>query len=283
MKKLQAGEIASLNLVEEKQSHYIMSNGNEQVYIDKESSQPSLSLDQIYSVFIYKTSPRLFGSLKLPNVRLDTFDWVEVTKIQSDLGVFVDIGTNVDVLVSKDDLPIFQSVWPAVSDQLYVILDHDKKGRLLAKPVSEMDFEGTWDQASETLLDKEINGRIFRTDKEGAVMISDQGYRGFIHHKERKEEPRLGEWVTGRVIAVKEDGTLNVSLRPRKKEARISDAEMIEQYLYNHNGQMPFTDKTDPETIYQHFRISKSAFKRALGKLMKEGKVQQQGGKTTRL
>ncbi|WP_079709605.1 CvfB family protein [Paraliobacillus ryukyuensis] len=283
MKKSLAGNIVSLQVKNEIKDYYVLSNtALANVYVNKENNDV-LELNQNYQVFVYLDNDQWYGTTRLPDVQLDVFDWADVTRIVPSLGVFVDIGIAVDILVSKDDLPVYTSVWPEVEDQLYVTLEHDKKGRLLAKPVSESDFEGTWDIAPENLLDQSIEGRIFRTDREGAVMISDQGYRGFIHHTERKHEPRLGQWVNGRVIAVKEDGTVNVSLRPRKKEARRSDADMILAYLQDNHGEMSFNDKTDPTTIYDTFKISKAAFKRALGKLMKENKVKQQENKTVLL
>ncbi|MFB1049426.1 S1 RNA-binding domain-containing protein [Paraliobacillus sp. JSM ZJ581] len=280
MKKLAAGQIVTLDVVSEDESSFILSNGDEQVFYNKKRNKKNLAFDQSYEVFLYQEKKQLYATTDLPSARTDVFDWAVVTKVQLDLGVFVDIGTCVSILVSSDDLPVFTTAWPEVGDELYVILDLDKKGRLLAKPVAESDFEGTWDHAPESLLDKDIEGRVFRTDREGAVLITEEGYRGFIHRTERKEEPRLGQWINGRVIAVKEDGTLNISLRPRKKEARQTDAAIILQYLVDHNGEMPFNDKTDPEMIYQVFQISKSAFKRALGKLMKEKKIEQIDGKT---
>jgi predicted RNA-binding protein (virulence factor B family) len=52
---------------------------------------------------------------------------------------------------------------------------------------------------------------------------------------------------------------------------------MIYDYLVSRNGAMPFNDKSMPEDIQERFQLSKGAFKRALGKLLKEGKIYQEG------
>ena len=102
-----------------------------------------------------------------------------------------------------------------------------------------------------------------------------------MHESERSVEPRLGELVKGRVIGVKEDGSLNGSLLPRTHERLDEDAEGILTYLESRGGSMPYWDKSDPEDIQKRFGMSKAAFKRALGRLMKEGKVSQADGWTT--
>jgi uncharacterized protein len=79
---------------------------------------------------------------------------------------------------------------------------------------------------------------------------------------------------------VKEDGTVNISLLSRKEDALDLDAERIYQYLLSRNGAMPYSDKSMPEDIQERFNLSKGAFKRALGKLMKEGKAYQEGSWT---
>ena len=95
-----------------------------------------------------------------------------------------------------------------------------------------------------------------------------------------RERPRVGEEVTVRVTYVRADGRLNGSLREPKEKALVSDAERILDYLESHKGRMPYSDKTTPEIIKAKFQISKAAFKRALGHLLKVGSVEEKDGWT---
>lgn len=281
MGKLKAGDVITVKVNRKIDTGYVLTNGEEEILLHENEVENDLEVDQSIEVFLYHDKKeQLIASGKIPTVRFDVFDWGEVTEVKPRLGVFVDIGTSKDVLVSEDDLPLLPSVWPQIGDQLYVILSNDKKGRVLAKPVTEADFEGNWDSAPTTLFNEQISGRVFRSGREGAVIITDEGYRGFIHHTERKKEPRVGEWVEGRVIKVKEDGSLNISLLPRKQEAQHEDAEMLLAYMRENNGVMPFDNKTDPDVISSTFQISKAAFKRAIGKLLKDKQIEQKDGKT---
>ncbi|GEM01298.1 hypothetical protein SAMN05421839_10910 [Halolactibacillus halophilus] len=239
-----------------------------------EAGDTKLTEGDAVDVYLYHDKQKqLIATTTIPHVTTDVFDWAEVTEVKPGLGVFVDIGTSKHVLVSNDDLPEFMSAWPTVGDVLYVTLKHDKNNRLLADPVTETDFEGNWDLATDALFNQDLGARVFRSGKEGAVAITDDGYRAFIHHTERKREPRIGEWIEGRVIKVKPDGTLNMSLLPRKQEAQEVDAEKLLTYMQQNDGEMPYTSKTDPEVIRQTFEMSKAAFKRAIGKLLKDRRI----------
>ncbi|UFU01201.1 S1-like domain-containing RNA-binding protein [Radiobacillus kanasensis] len=279
--KTNAGTIQHLKVIRKIDTGYVLGGLEQDVLLHQKEVETPLEVEEEVRVFLYQNKKgQVVATTTIPNVRTDTYDWAEVVEVVKDLGVFVNIGISKGILVSKDDLPIVERVWPKIGDMLYVTLDFDKKGRMLALPLTEGVFEGEWENAPATLFNQPVKGRIYRSSKEGAVLLTEEGYRGFIHHTERKKEPRLGEWVEGRVIEVKKDGTINVSLRPLKQVGMIDDAETILEYLDDYDGVMSFTDKSDPELIQKTFKISKAAFKRALGKLMKEGKVEQRDGKT---
>jgi len=102
------------------------------------------------------------------------------------------------------------------------------------------------------------------------------GAIGMIHASERNRMLRLGETVNVRVTHVREDGRVNLAMAPRKEVGRMEDSERLLEFLKERpGGGMPYSDQTPPDIIKQRFGISKSAFKRALGKLMKDGLIVQ--------
>ena len=113
----------------------------------------------------------------------------------------------------------------------------------------------------------------------GTTIITPEGYKLFLHPSERMYEPTLGEEITVRVIGLRPDGVLNVSMRPRAHEAIGDDAEMIVAMLKNRpTHTLPYWDKTDPKTIKEIFGISKGQFKRAIGNLLKAKRITQEEG-----
>ncbi len=260
---------------------YVLRYGQHEILLHHREANCELKPDQEIDVFLYTDKKgNVVATTQLPQIVMDVYGWSTVKDVIPNLGVFVDIGTSKDVLVSKDDLPLYEKVWPQIGDQLYVTLGRDKKGRLLAIPATEQVISREIEFAPEDLWNTSISGTVYFTNKEGTAIITPDDYRGFIHYTERKQEPRLGEYVEGRVIEVKDDGTLNISLRPRKQDSMHEDATQIMEHLQANDGVIPFSDKSDPEEIRATFQISKAAFKRAIGKLMKEGKIEQRDGYT---
>ncbi|MGX7023543.1 CvfB family protein [Vagococcus hydrophili] len=219
----------------------------------------------------------------LPSVRKDHQEFAEVIASRKDLGVFVDIGLkDKEIVVSLDELPEMRNLWPKKGDQLLVSLKVDEKDRLWATIADDVEFlamshAGT----AEEMHNKNVTGIVYRLKLVGTFFITDEKHIGFIHPSERFEEPRLGERVTGRVIGVRPDGVINVSLKPRSHEVISSDAQMILTFLErSEEGKINFSDKSTPEEIQTTFAISKGQFKRALGSLMKARMITQEDGWT---
>ncbi|WP_373893450.1 S1 RNA-binding domain-containing protein [Virgibacillus sp. CBA3643] len=282
MTQLPIGTIQTMHVLRKIDTGYVLKKDTEEALLHHNETENDLEVEEEVDVFLYNDKKgQVIATAKLPNIVMDAYGWTEVTEVIPKLGAFVSIGIAKDMLVSVDDLPLFEKVWPKVGDKLFVTLGKDQKGRLLAIPATEGIIAREIQAAPEALLNQPINGTVYHTSREGSAIMTEEAYRGFIHHTERKEEPRLGEFIQGRVIEVKEDGTLNVSLRPLKQHSMGEDADAILTHLEESGGQIPFNDKSDPVDIRGTFAISKAAFKRALGKLMKEGKVEQRDDGST--
>ncbi|MBM7644170.1 putative RNA-binding protein (virulence factor B family) [Scopulibacillus daqui] len=281
MSRLQAGTIHTLKVARQAPFGYFLSNGQEDVLLHNNELKEGFDASEPQTVFLYQDHQgRLSATMTIPTVQIGSYDWVEVAGAKRQLGVFVSIGINKDILISKDDLPLIETLWPAKGDKLYCTLKNDKKGRLFAVPATENVMREIAHPAAEDDFNKNIHGYVYRLIKEGSFMMTEEGFLGFIHKSQRQEEPRLGQKVEGRIIEVKEDGSVNVSLLGRSHESIDDDAERIYRFLEGRGGAMPYSDKSLPEDIKERFGISKAAFKRALGRLMREGKVYQKEGWT---
>lgn len=274
---MELGHVIELTVARESEFGYFLTDGTEDVLMHKNEASREYALDETVKVFLYTDSRgRISATDTIPLVTVGKYEWVKVTDAQPGLGVFLDIGIQKDLLLGEEDLPAHKGVWPTVGDLLYVTIRVNRNQRLYAKLATDPIMEEKAVEATETAFNKNVHGFIYRTAKVGSWIFTAEGYKGFIHESQREREPRLGEKVEGRVVDVKMDGTINVSLLQRKQDVQDTDAERIYQYLLSRNGAMPYSDKSLPEDISERFQLSKAAFKRALGKLMKEGKVYQE-------
>lgn len=272
------GRVISLTVARKAPFGYFLTDGEEDVLLHENETNEDWNEGDKADVFLYTTSQgRIAATTFIPEVQVEKYGWAKVKEVKRGIGVFVDIGIQKDMLLGEEDLPVVKSVWPQPGDMLYITLRVNRNNRIYVKLATDPIIEEKRIKASRNEFNKNVQGHIYRTAKAGSWIYTIEGFKGFIHESQRAEEPRLGERVEGRVIDVKEDGTINVSLVPRKQEAMEEDSEKIYSYLLSRNGSMPFSDKSLPEDIEERFQMSKGAFKRALGKLMKEGKVYQEG------
>jgi len=277
------GRIVELTVARIADFGYFLTDGQEDVLLHHHDNDTKREFkeEERVEVFLYvDSSRRLAATTMKPYVTVGEYAWVTVVDVKEDTGVFLDIGINKDILLGRDDLPVFESVWPRKGDMLYITLRVNRSFLIYARMASDQVIQEISHPATRSDFNKNVHGHIYRTARVGSWMITAEGFKGFIHESQRSTEPRVGEKVEGRIIDVKEDGTVNISLLPRKQEALDEDATKILEYLDSRNGAMPYSDKSMAEDISVRFAMSKSSFKRALGRLMKDGRVYQEEGWT---
>lgn len=275
------GQTATLTVARKAAFGYFLTDGNDDVLLHFNQAKQELEEGDEVEVFLFVDSEgRVSASTNIPEIAVGHYGWVKVTDTNPRIGVFLNIGLPKDILLGIDDLPVHKSVWPTIGDLVYITLKLSSNNLLYAKLATDPIIESISVKATRQDFNKNVQGHIYRTAKVGSWIYTIEGFKGFIHESQRGQEPRLGEKVEGRIIDVKEDGTVNVSLLARKAESQDIDSERIYEYLLSRNGAMPYSDKSMPEDIQERFNLSKGAFKRALGKLMKEGKAYQEGSWT---
>ena len=233
--------------------------------------------DMIEGFFYINQKDEYVLMTSISSIYKGVYDWGEVVEVQRDLGVFVDVGwMEKDLVVSLDDLPVFMNVWPRKGDRLFLTVRTDQKNRMWGQLAEINDIIQNAPEASEQMHNENVDGTVISSLKAGSYLYLENDYIGFVHPSERDREPRLGEAVSGRVIGVREDGVLYISLLPRAYEVLDDDASMIFTLLKRApDHRLPYHDKSDPDDIRQYFGISKGQFKRAVGRLMKQRLVLQ--------
>lgn len=281
MKEL-IGTVWSGLIIDENDNVYFVQKNGITFHLAKSEGKHKIG-DMVEGFGYENQKHQLTMTTKIPNIQQHKFGFATVVASRRDLGVFVDIGLpDKEVVVSLDELPEMKQLWPKQGDKLYVRLSVDEKDRLWANLADDMTFLAMSREATEAMMNQDIKGIVYRLKLVGTFIFTEEDhFIGFVHPSERYSEPRLGEVVNGRVIGVRPDGMLNISLKPRAHEVISSDAQMILTFLErSKDGVIPFSDKSTPEEIQATFAISKGQFKRALGSLLKAKKIKQENGQT---
>ena len=121
-----------------------------------------------------------------------------------------------------------------------------------------------------------VSGTAYQyIEKFGMYVAVDDMYQGLIPKKECYGVLNVGEKLTGlRVTNVTADGRLELAVREVGYLQRDDDATKILETIEEFDGVLPFSDKASPEVIKRELGMSKASFKRAVGKLLKEGRIE---------
>ncbi|ANU24342.1 S1 RNA-binding domain-containing protein [Planococcus donghaensis] len=280
---LHPGLKATLQVKDRSTSQWILSDGSgDEVMMNASEIEEGQEIGEEIEVFLYRNRQGgVSATPMIPHILPSEYGWAKVLKVSQREGAVVDIGTTREVYLLPADLPQILELWPKQGDHIFMTLRTDRHGDLYGRLATEEKVLELMAPAPETLFNQNVQARAYRLLPVGTFMLSvPEMHRIFVHETERSEEPRLGEEKTVRIIGVKDDGTLNGSLLPRKQERLADDAEEIMRYLEESGGKMPFTDKSSPDEIQEIFGMSKAAFKRALGKLYKNRQIIQEEGWT---
>jgi hypothetical protein len=108
----------------------------------------------------------------------------------------------------------------------------------------------------------------------GAFVAVDGRYHGFIPKHELYKEIKPGAQIEARVTKIREDGRLNLSIREKAALQIHSDVDVIVEALKKEGGELFLNDESEPELIKRKLNLSKRAFKRGVGRLLKEGRIE---------
>ena len=261
------GTKKTLMVVKEVEFGVYLGNSQEKVLLPKKQVPEGVEVGDPIEVFLYKdSSDRLIATTNEPKIMLGELAVLNVAATGG-IGAFLDWGLEKDLL-----LPFREQTAPLKKgDQILVALYIDKSQRLCAT----MKVYERLRTDSPYKVDDQVEGIIYElSDNFGVFVAVDNLYSALITKREAFGKLRVGDRVKARVVKVKEDGKLDLSVREKAFLQMDVDADLIMKRMEEYGGSLPFTDKADPELIKKEFDLSKNAFKRAIGRLLKEGKIE---------
>lgn len=264
---MKLGKRQVLTVVKKVDFGVYLGSDDEKVLLPKKQVPEGIELGDPVEVFLYKDSDdRLIATTSQPKVQLGELAVLDVIDTGK-FGAFLDWGLEKDLF-----LPFKQQTMKVEKgDQCLVSLYIDKSERLCAT----MKVYELLRKDSPYQKDDEVQGIVYDTSEKFGVFVAvDNEFSALIPKKDVFGNLRVGQVVNARVVSVKPDGKLDLSIKDKIPMQMDKDAEIILKKMEKNGGVLPFTDKADPEIIKREFNMSKNAFKRAIGRLLKEKKVE---------
>lgn len=238
----------------------------ERVLLPAKQVPAGIDVGDNIDVFVYRDSKdRIISTVREPLLKIGEVTRLKVVDVNK-YGAFLDWGLEKDLFLPFKQ----QTARVNLSDTPLVSLYIDKSGRLCAT----MNVYHDLSKESPYKKDDRVTGCVYQISREfGAFVAVDDKYSGLIPQKELFGNVQIGDTVSARVVSVKEDGKLDLSIREKAYLQIEEDALRVMQVIDSFDGVLPFNDKASPEVIKREMHMSKNEFKRAVGHLLKNHKI----------
>ena len=242
------------------------SEAKELILLPKKELPDGSEAGDLIDVFIYKDSEdRPIATTTIPPLTLGTITTLKVVQ-STKIGAFLSWGLMKDLFLPFKE----QTYHVKEGDLVLVSLYIDKSERLCAT----MKLYDLLRTDSKYERDSSVTGTVYElSDNFGAFVAVDNIYSALIPRNELFKRVSIGERIHARVKEVRDDGKLTLSLREKTQFQMDRNSVIIMENLSAHGGFLPYGDKSSPEVIRSEFEMSKSEFKRAIGRLYKDKKI----------
>lgn len=235
---------------------------NEHVLLPKKQVPAGAARGDALEVFLYLDSAdRLIATTTVPKLSLGEIGRLTVKDVTK-IGAFLDWGLEKDLLLPFKE----QTKKAQVGDEVLVAVYLDKSGRICST-MNVYPYLSTTDKYKKN---DRVTGTVYQTsDNFGVFVAIDDLYQGLIPKREVYGKCEIGSTVEARVINVREDGKIDLSIREKSHVQAEADAKKILELIKSYDGVLPFTEKASPEVITRETGMSKNEFKKAVGHLYK--------------
>lgn len=243
-------------------------DSQEKVLLPKSQVPANAVLGDSMEVFLYRDSQdRMIATCARPKLTLGGLAVLRVSQIGK-IGAFLDWGLEKDLFLPYKEM----NGKVREGDEVLVTLYLDKSSRLCASMkhlYDKLETNAPYEKG------ETVTGRVYEFGHDfGTFVAVDDRYSAMIPRSEDTSDLKIGDMIEARVTDVKADGKLDLSRRANKETQMDADAQRVLHVIEEYAGVLPFNDKASPEIIMREMQMSKAAFKRAVGRLYKERRIE---------
>lgn len=264
---MKLGKKQVLTVVKQVEFGVYLGSDEEKVLLPGKQVPPGTEVGDPLDVFLYKdSSDRLIATVNQPRLELHGLAVLKVIETGK-IGAFLDWGLEKDLL-----LPFKQQTAKVEKGKSYLVSLYIDKSERLCATMKVYHYLKT---DSPYRKEDRVTGIVYeKSDEFGVFVAVDHQYSALIPKHEAYGKLNVGDTISARVVEVKEDGKLSLSIREKAFIQMDADAGMILKTMKENGGVLPFTDKAEPDLVLSYLGISKNAFKRAVGRLLKQGLIE---------
>ena len=275
------GKYNKLKVVRKSDLGYMLSDGTDEILMHFRQANGELEIGKEVTVFVYSDKEkRPCATMEEVKATIVEPGFTKVIEVLPKIGVFVDNNTTKDVLISKDYLPYNEENWPQIDDVLFIRLK-EKKDILVGKPLNRFDIVELHSEFNYQDY-QSVLGYVCRINEKGIGIVTVDKVYVFVPLSQLRGVYRMGQEVNV-TITKTVNGECYGTLNAHKEVLIDTDKELILNYLKSHHGVMKLSAKSSSEEIERTLKMSRKAFKRALGSLYKDRIVETDDEKTTLL
>lgn len=269
---IKLGEKQILKVVRMKDFGMYVGDETEAILLPRKYVPVGTKVGDSVEVFVYRdSSDRLIATTEEPALTLGQVASLKV-KETGKIGAFLDWGLEKDLLLPFKEQSV--QVRPGKSYPVALYIDKSKRLCATMKIYEYLSSESPYEK------DAVVQGVVYQVNPNIGVFVAVDGkYHGMIPKKNAHGNFKVGDPVQARIVAVREDGKLELSVRERVEFQISKDAEALMEVIESYDGVLPFTEKASPAVIERELNMSKAAFKRAVGHLLKAKKITIDQGK----
>jgi len=202
-----------------------------------------------------------------PLIKRNTFGWLRVAEV-NEFGAFLDWGLEKHLLV-----PFREQQTKMIEGESYVVFCYldEESFRLVAS--SRLNKFAKNEDISLSPKD-EVDLLVSRQSELGWDVIINNKYQGLVFKSEVFQPMQIGATLKGYVKKIREDSKVDIVLKPIGHMALEPAAKQIFEQLELAGGYISLHDKSAPEEIKEMFQMSKKTFKKAIGALYRDRKIE---------
>ncbi len=266
---IKLGQFNKLKIKSQKAGGLLLEDSSgDSVLLSKRHRPQNYVIGDEIDVFVYLDSEEnKKATTQPPKILFNEFASLKVTSITS-VGAFMDWGLEKDLFVpfKEQNIRLKEGRWYVT----YLDLD-EKTDRLFGSTRLERHLQNKYLTVKEN---EQVEILVILKTDLGFTVIINNKHKGLLFKNEVFQELFVGNKLTGYIKKIHDDNKIDVSIQPiGYKSAIDGNTDVVYSALKENNGFLPITDKSSPEEISEYFGISKKAFKKAVGALYKQRKI----------